>query len=142
MLQKHIDTFNEVKEMIKIEANLAFINFIKPFHLYINASDIRLGATLVQDSKPLGFYTIKLKATQLNYMVGKNKPLGIVEGLKVFGSFIHGQDLTVNTEHLNLLYNKLPNQRVMRWRLLSEEHYLKIVHVTGVDNDAFSTLSC
>ena len=48
-----IDAFNENKGMIKTEAKLVFQDFKKPFNLYINASHIQLGATLVQEGKLL-----------------------------------------------------------------------------------------
>ena len=99
----HIDAFKEAKDMIKTEVKLAFPDFTKPFHLYTDASNILLGATLVQDGKPLRFYTRKLSNTQINYTVGEKQLLGIVEGLKAFAGVIRGQDLTVHTNHLNLL---------------------------------------
>ena len=57
--------------MIKSETELAFPDWNEPFHLYPDASDIQLGATLVQKGKPLGFYTRKMNAAQLNYTVGE-----------------------------------------------------------------------
>ena len=59
--------------MIMTEAKLAFPDYSKPFHLYTNASDIQLDATLVQDGKPLGFHTIKLNKAQWNYTVGEKE---------------------------------------------------------------------
>ena len=50
----------------------------------MDASDIQLGATLVQNGKPLEFYTIKLNGPQCSYMVGEKELLGIVEYLKAF----------------------------------------------------------
>ena len=123
------------------EAKLAFPAFSKPFHLYTDASDIQLGATLVQDGKPLGFYTRKLNGAQRSYTTGEKELLGIVEGLKAFEGVIRGQDLTVHTDHLNLLYNKLPSQRMTRWRLLLEEYNPKVVHIAGINNDVADALS-
>jgi hypothetical protein len=139
--QKHQDAFIAAKQMIKSEVKLAFPDFTKPFHLYTDASDIQLGATLVQNGKPLGFYTRKLNSSQLNYTVGEKELLGIVEGLKTFEGVIRGQDLTIHTDHMNLLYQKLPSQRMMRWRLLLEEFHPKIVHIAGIDNKAADALS-
>jgi hypothetical protein len=141
MLEKHLTAFNKAKEMIKTDVMLSFPDFDKPFHLYTDASDIQLGATLVQDGKPLGFYTRKLSDPQLNYTVGEKELLGIVEGLKAFAGVIRGQDLTVHTDHLNLLYAKLPSQRMMRWRNPVEEYNPKVVHIAGIDNDAADALS-
>ena len=65
----------------------------------------------------------------------------MVVSLKAFARVIYNQDLTIHTDHLNLLYNKLPSQRNMRLRLLLEEYHPTLVHITGVDNDAAYALS-
>ena len=77
----------------------------------------------------------------MNYTVGEKELPGIVEGLKAFSGVIQGQDLTVHTDHLNLLYSKLPSQQMIRWRLLLEEYNPKVVHVKGANNDVTNTLS-
>ena len=56
--------FDEVKEMLKKEAVLAYPDFEKPFDLYTDTSNLQLDATLVQEGKPIGFYTRKLDSTQ------------------------------------------------------------------------------
>ena len=73
--------------------------------------------------------------------MGEKELIGIVEGLKAFAGVIRGQDLTVHTDHLNLLYNKLPSQQMTRWRLLLEEYHPKVVHIAGLENDAADALS-
>ena len=52
--------------MLSKEEKLAFPDFDKHFHLYTDTSNIKLGATLVQEGQPLEFYTRKLNVTQLN----------------------------------------------------------------------------
>ena len=56
------------------------------------------------EQTPFGFYTQKLNSVQLNYNVGEKELLDIIEGFKAFEGMIRGQELTVNTDHLNLLY--------------------------------------
>ena len=66
--------FVEAKKMLAKAAMLAFPDFTKPFHLYSDASDRQFGATVVQDGKPLGFYTSKkLNPAQKNYTVGERE---------------------------------------------------------------------
>ena len=74
--------------MVIEEAELAFPNWDLPFHLYSDASDRQLDATLVQEGKPLGFYTRKQNTAQLNYSVGDKELLGIVEGMKAIKGMI------------------------------------------------------
>ena len=90
MLKVYLDAFKEAKEMITSKVKLAFPYFSKPFHLYTDISDIKLGATLVQNGKSLRFYTRKLNDSQVNYTVGEKELLGIVEGLKAFSGVIRG----------------------------------------------------
>ena len=116
------------------EAELAFPNWNLPFHLYSDASDRQLGATLVQNGKPLGFYTRKLNAAQLNYSVGEKELLGIVEVMKAFEGMVRGFKVIIHTDHLNLLYSKMPNQRMMRWRLLLEDFHPIVTHIAGDNN--------
>ena len=48
--------------MLKKEAVLVYPDFKKTFDLYTDVSDLQLGATLVQEGKPIGFYTRKLNS--------------------------------------------------------------------------------
>ena len=122
--------------MLCKHAMLAYPDFEKPFDLYTDASDLQLGATLVQDGKPIGFYTRKLNSAQLNYTVGKKELLGTVEGFKAFEGILRGTEVTVHTDQMNLLYKSRPSQRMVRWRLLLEEFHPQFKHMAGVDNDA------
>ena len=96
--------------MLCKNAMLAYPDFTKPFDLYTDASDLQLGATLVQDGKPIGFYTRKLNSAQQNYTVGEKELLGIVEGFKAFEGILRRTDVTVHTAHINLLYKSFPSQ--------------------------------
>ena len=73
--------------------------------------------------------------------MGEKELLGIVEGLKTFSGVIRVHDLRVHTDHSNLLYNKLLSQQMARWKLLLEEYHPKVVHISGVDNNAVDALS-
>ena len=54
---------HKVKAMLLNDDKLTFLDFSKPFQLYMNASDVQLGATLVQSGRPLGFYMHKLNSS-------------------------------------------------------------------------------
>ena len=82
-----------------------------------------------------------MNSAQLNYTVGEKESLGIVEGFKAFEGILRGTDVTVHTDHMNLLYKSLPSQQMVRWRLLLEEFHSQFKHVAGVNNDAADALS-
>ena len=130
--------------MLSRHAILAYPDFAKPFNFYTNASNLQLSATLVQEGKPIGFYTRKLNSAQMNHTVGEKELLGIFKGFKAFEEIcqiLRGTDVTVHTDHLNLLYKNLPSQRTVQWRLLIEEFHSTFKHVAGVENNAADALS-
>ena len=111
--QEHQQVFNKAHQILIKKVKVLLSKFTKPFHIYLDASNCQLGATLVQEGQPLRFYTRKLNST-LNYTVGEKELLGIVEGIKAFEGIVRGFDLIIHTDHLNLLYNNLSNQQMIR----------------------------
>ena len=136
-----IQAFEEIKRVMSKETILAYPNFEKPFHIYTDASDYQLGAVIMQDDKPLAFYSRKLNAAQKNYTTGEQELLSIVETVKEFRTLLWGQELIVHTDHKNIIYGNLSNDRITRWRLLLEEYSPTFVHVRGVDNVVADALS-
>ena len=57
--------------MVSREAILTYPDFTKPFHIYTDASDYQLGAVIMQEEKPLAFYTCKLNKAQTKYTTGE-----------------------------------------------------------------------
>ena len=47
----------------------------------------------------------------------------------------------VHTDHKNIIYGNLSNDRIVRWRLLLEEFGPRYEHVAGVDNVVADALS-
>ena len=135
------ESFEEIKRVISQEAMLAFPDFTKTFHIYTDASDYQLGGVIMQDGKPLAFYTRKLNGAQKRYSTGEQELLGIVETLKEFRHILLGQHIVVHTDHKNIVYGNLTNDRIVRWRLLLEEFGPEYVHVAGKDNVVADALS-
>jgi hypothetical protein len=102
------------------ETFLAFPDFEKEFHVHADASNKQLGAVTMQEGKPLAFYSRKLNSAQTRYTTGEQELLSIVETMKEFRDILLGQQVIVHTDHLNILYGKLSNDHITRWRLLLE----------------------
>jgi hypothetical protein len=95
----------------------------------------------MQEGKPLAFYSIKLNASQAHYTTDEQELLSILETLKEFREILLGQKVIVHTDHLNMLYGKLSNDRITRWRLLLEEYGPNYVHTAGKNNIVADALS-
>ena len=133
--------FEELKKVISKKTLLTFPDFEKEFHIYTDASDYQLGAVIMQENKPLAFYSRKFNKAQKRYTTGEQELLSIVETLKEFKNILFGQKLIVHTDHKNILYGNLSNDRITRWRLFLEEYAPTFVHVKGDDNVVADALS-
>ena len=140
---KEQKAFEDIKKIISRETLLAYPNFNDEFHLYTDSSDYQLGAVLMQNNRPLAFYSRKMNSAQKRYTTGEQELLSIVETLKEFRNILLGQKIIVHTDHKNLLYQKMSTDRIIRWRLLIEEYGPTFVHIKGEHNiiaDALSRL--
>jgi hypothetical protein len=123
------------------ETLLAFTDFEKEFHVYIDASKKQLGAVIMQEGKPLTFYSIKLSSAQTRYTTGEQELISIVETLKEFRNIVLGQHVIVYTDHLHIVYGKLSNDRVTRWRLPTPRRIWTKIHIAGENNIVADALS-
>jgi transposase InsO family protein len=135
------EAFEEVKRVISEATLLAFPRFDKPFHVHTDASKYQLGSVIMQEGRPLAFYSRKLNSAQKNYTTGEQELLSIVETLKEFRNILLGQKVIVHTDHKNILYGNLSSDRIIRWRLLLEEYGPEYHHIKGENNIVADALS-
>ena len=138
---EHQKAFEEIKRAFCKEVLLAYPNFNQPFDIHADASDYQLGSVISQNGRPIAFYSRKLSPAQQNHAVAEKELLSIVETFKEFRAILLGQQLNVHTDHLNLLCKAHANQRVIRWRLLIEEHGPNLIHLPGKKNAVADALS-
>ncbi len=73
-----------MKRLISQDIMLAYPQFDKPFVIYTDASNEQLGAVIMQDERPIAYYSRKLIGAEKNYTTGEQEILSIVETLKSF----------------------------------------------------------
>jgi hypothetical protein len=55
--------FEAIAKVMRKETLMRFPDFAKPFHIYADASNNQLGSVIMQDRKPLAFYSHDLNIT-------------------------------------------------------------------------------
>ncbi len=138
----HQQAFDNAKAVIAKETVLAYLDFLKPFEIYMGTSSMQSGAMITQDNRPIAFFSKKLSKTQHKYSVTKIELLAIVETLNEVKGMLWGQDIKVYTDHKNLTRDALglTSDRVYRWRLLLEEYSPKIIYIKGIHNTVTGTI--
>jgi hypothetical protein len=127
----HKQAFDIIKATIAKNVALAYPDYLQGFEVYTDSSKLQLGAVITQTNRRLTFFSPKLSPAQQKYSVTKQELLAIVETLKEFKGMLWGQQLTIYTDHKNLMQDALglTSDRVYCWRLLLEEYDPTIVYI-------------
>ena len=102
MTQDHQTAFNAVKRTVARDLILAYPENSIPFEIYTNASTRQLGAVIVQNNRPIAFFSRKLSDAQTQYSITELELLAIIETLKEFKGMLRGKNIKFYTDHKNL----------------------------------------
>lgn len=144
------NAFEKAKALLANAPVLKAPDFSHPFALYTDASDVGVGAVLVQNDDsgiehPVAFFSRKLSPCQVRYSTIEKETLALILALEHFEIYVSTSDpLLVYTDHNPLLFlqrSAFTNRRLLRWSLALQEIPLKIQHVKGTDNLVADCLS-
>jgi len=153
--QDAVDAFETLKAAL-VSAPLLVIPFTGPdatFTLYTDASDVAIGAVLLQDQgkgeQPICYESRKLNSAEKNYAVHERELLAIVHAVKTFRHYLEGcKHFTLYTDHHSLRYfftQRDLSRRQARWsqELAAYQPNMSIVYRKGEENraDALSRLN-
>ena len=112
------DSFQKLKDLLTRAPLLRTPDETLPYEVVTDASDLGLGAVLLQEGHPVAFESRKLNGAELNYTVTEKEMLGVVHALRVWRCYLEGADFTVYTDHVsNTFFQTQPNlsRRQARW---------------------------
>jgi hypothetical protein len=113
----HQEAFDKIKQAITNDVILSFPDFDKPFEIHTDASDFQLGAVIMQERRPVAFYSRKLNPAQRNYTTGKREMLSIVETLRAYMNILLGHEIILYMDHQNLVNDRTRHESapIQRW---------------------------
>lgn len=142
------EAFEALKSSLTSTPILAFPDFTQPFHLFVDASNDGVGATLgqIQDGKEvaISYAGRDFNSAERNYSTTEREALAVIFGIKKFAPYIHGRHFILHTDHHSLkwLMNIAdPVGRLARWSLLIQQHDFEIRHRPGANHANADALS-
>ena len=97
-------SFKELKSMVSAETLLSHSDLKLPLSVHTDAYDKQLGAVIIQNNKPISFFSRKLNKPQRNYTTTEKELLAIMECLKHFRGIIFGYEIKLFLDHKNMVY--------------------------------------
>ena len=105
--EQHTKVFNSIKQVLATVPTLRIFNPKLPTHVHTDASNIGLGATLVQVNEgvewPVQFFSRVLREAEKNYATIKKELMAVFYAVKKFRPYLHGRSFTVFTDHKPLV---------------------------------------
>ena len=140
-LQEHEDAFQRLKRCLDEPPILKLPVFENLFILKVDASDVGLGAALMQEFEgrefPIAYASKKLLPRECRYATVEKECMAIVWAVKRFDFYLYGRFFEVHTDHRPLIYlheKRSTNRRLMRWSLVLQEHRFRVTSVPGRAN--------
>jgi hypothetical protein len=77
-------TFDKMRLLMAADALAAYPDHNKWFDVHTDASDFQLDACIIQEGRPIAYFSRKLTKSQQNYTTIEKEKLSIVATLKEF----------------------------------------------------------
>ena len=142
------ESFDKVKDILTQTPGpvLAYYDASKELILQVDASKYGLGATLIQEGRPLAYASKALTPTEVNYAQIEKEMYAILFGAKRFYQFVYGRHVKVQTDHKPLVaIKKKPLHaapaRLQRMLLQLQKFDLEFQHLPGKSIPLADTLS-
>ena len=138
------EAFDALRKVLIDKPVLQLPDINCPFILQTDASNIGLGAVLLQPCKhdprilaPVAYASRLLQNAEINYSVIEREGLAVYWALQKFFIYLYGRHFTLRTDHKPLLYlgqaDKL-NPRLKRWATYIGLYRFTPEYVKGEDN--------
>ncbi len=145
-----IANFEEIKRLLADDCELFLPDMTKHFTIRTDASDVGIGAVLLQHDdatqamRPVWYASRQLNKAERNYSTTHRECLGVIYGVRQFKQYIEFTQFTIETDHQALKWLmalKDPSGRLARWSLELQELDFKIEHIPGTHNVIADALS-
>ena len=142
--EKQEEAFNVLKQKLTNAPILALPNFQKSFEIECDASNVGIGAVLMQEGHPIAYFSEKLSGPTLNYSTYDKELYALVRALKTWQHYLYPKEFVIHSDHESLKYIKGQgklNKRHAKWVEFLEQFPYVIKHKKGKGNIVANALS-
>ena len=135
------DALDQLKEILAKRPLLYHVNIAQPYILYTDASDVAVGATLVQEDEEgehvVYYLSSALTPTQSRWPIIEREAWAIIFAIRKLKAYLYGAKFTVRTDHkpLEFLFkSEIKNVKVQKWAMELSELHCTIEYISGAKN--------
>jgi hypothetical protein len=137
-------SFETLRDKLLHAPLLQLPDFGKTFELECDASAIGIGGVLMQNSKPVAYFSKKLHGPVLNYSMYDKELYALIHSLETWRHYLWPKEFVIHSNHESLKYlhsqNNL-NRRHAKWVEFIESFPYVIKHKKEKDNVIADALS-
>jgi len=143
--QPQQEAFDKLKISVTTAPVLRIADYNKSFEVFCDASDLGLGAVLIQDGHPIAYESKIFSPAEINYSTMEKELLAVIHALKKWRIYLDGgRPFIVYTDNMAVSFlNSKQNlsRREARWLDLLSEFNPIIKHRPGEHNQIADALS-
>ena len=138
-------------ESLNKDLENAFITTVDhqlPLTVKTDASDIAIAATLIENHRPVAFFSRTLSISERRYSSSEKEAHAIVEAIRRWRHFLLGTHFKIFTDQRSVAFmfnakhsGKIKNDKIQRWRIELSNYTFDIVYRPGAENDATDVFS-
>ncbi|WZZ15565.1 hypothetical protein YC2023_108654 [Brassica napus] len=142
--QAQEEAFQILKGKLTNAPLLVLPDFSKTFEIECDASGVGIGAVLMQDRKPIAYFSEKLGGATFNYPTYDQELYALVRALQTWQHYLWPKEFVIHTDHQSLKHLKGQqklNKRHARWVEFIETFPYVIKYKQGKENVVADALS-
>ncbi|XP_026399137.1 uncharacterized protein LOC113294990 [Papaver somniferum] len=136
--------FQRLREAVATTPVLDLPDFSKPFEVATDACDVGVGAALMQDKRPIAFFSKGMGSRFLAMSTYEKEMMAIVLAVSRWRTYLLGNKFTIYTDHQSIKYfmeQRIHSVLQQKWLSKLLDYTYELKYRKGVDNLVVDALS-